>query len=191
MFHRKRQDREPAGEGPSYGEERGKDVAAGSCRAGQVDSPEVDKSMRYVKNWPTTCFCSCLQDTYWAILEAMPQLDLTLPPNTTPAAQSSSQCGGVRVFGQFERVRSDASSYARGSYPLCLDMELTVVHQDITRTFSISSKLQRSPLDFFAYQGGNNYDAACDYLLHCFISLNQSAAAKQMYAYYMYATDTQ
>jgi len=56
-----------------------------------------------------------------------------------------------------------------------------------------AEKLPRSPLeDYFPdYHGGNNYDAACDYLLHRFVSLNQSAATKQIYAHYTCATDTQ
>jgi len=38
--------------------------------------------------------------------------------------------------------------------------------------------------DYFPdYTGGNNYDAACDYLLHRFVSLNQSTATKQIYAH--------
>jgi guanine nucleotide-binding protein G(i) subunit alpha len=46
--------------------------------------------------------------------------------------------------------------------------------------------------DYFPdYTGGDNYDAACDYLLHRFVSLNQSAASKQIYAHYTCATDTQ
>ncbi|KAF7310351.1 G-protein alpha subunit [Mycena chlorophos] len=46
--------------------------------------------------------------------------------------------------------------------------------------------------DYFPdYNGGDNYDAACDYLLHRFVSLNQSAATKQIYAHYTCATDTQ
>ncbi|KAF7313057.1 G-protein alpha subunit [Mycena kentingensis (nom. inval.)] len=56
-----------------------------------------------------------------------------------------------------------------------------------------AEKLPRSPLgDYFPdYHGGNSYDAACDYLLHRFVSLNQSAATKQIYAHYTCATDTQ
>jgi guanine nucleotide-binding protein subunit alpha len=56
-----------------------------------------------------------------------------------------------------------------------------------------AEKLQYSPLgDYFPdFRGGNNYDAACDYLLHRFVSLNQSAASKQIYAHYTCATDTQ
>jgi len=55
-----------------------------------------------------------------------------------------------------------------------------------------AEKLPRSPLgDYFPdYQGGDSYDAACDYLLHRFVSLNQSAATKQIYAHYTCATDT-
>jgi len=56
-----------------------------------------------------------------------------------------------------------------------------------------SEKLPRSPLgDYFPdYAGGDNYDAACSYLLNRFVSLNQSAATKQIYAHYTCATDTQ
>lgn len=56
-----------------------------------------------------------------------------------------------------------------------------------------AEKLPRSPLgDYFTdYNGGDNYDLACDYLLHRFVSLNQSAATKQIYAHYTCATDTQ
>jgi len=56
-----------------------------------------------------------------------------------------------------------------------------------------AEKLPHSPMgDYFPdYQGGDNYDAACDYLLHRFVSLNQSAASKQIYAHYTCATDTQ
>ncbi|KAJ6484008.1 heterotrimeric G protein alpha subunit B [Mycena sanguinolenta] len=55
-----------------------------------------------------------------------------------------------------------------------------------------AEKLPRSPLgDYFPdYTGGDNYDAACDYLLRRFVSLNQSAS-KQIYAHYTCATDTQ
>ncbi|KAJ7854002.1 heterotrimeric G-protein alpha subunit, GPA1-like protein [Mycena leptocephala] len=56
-----------------------------------------------------------------------------------------------------------------------------------------AEKLPRSPLGnyFPDYRGGDNYDAACDYLLHRFVSLNQNAATKQIYAHYTCATDTQ
>lgn len=56
-----------------------------------------------------------------------------------------------------------------------------------------SEKLPRSPLgDYFPdYAGGDSYDAACSYLLNRFVSLNQSAATKQIYAHYTCATDTQ
>ena len=56
-----------------------------------------------------------------------------------------------------------------------------------------AEKLPHSPLgDYFPdYAGGDNYDLACEYLLHRFVSLNQNAATKQIYAHYTCATDTQ
>jgi len=53
-----------------------------------------------------------------------------------------------------------------------------------------AEKLLRSPLsDYFPdYQGGSNYDSACDYLLQRFCSLNQTG--KQIYARFTCATDT-
>ncbi|KAG8956221.1 guanine nucleotide-binding protein subunit alpha [Tulasnella sp. 424] len=56
-----------------------------------------------------------------------------------------------------------------------------------------ADKLPNSPLgDYFPdYTGGDNYDAACEYLLHRFVSLNQSPQSKQIYAHYTCATDTQ
>lgn len=56
-----------------------------------------------------------------------------------------------------------------------------------------AEKLTYSRLsDYFPdFTGGDNYDAACDYFLHRFVSLNQSAASKQIYAHYTCATDTQ
>ena len=55
-----------------------------------------------------------------------------------------------------------------------------------------AEKLPRSPLgDYFSdYTGGADYNAACEYLLQRFVSLNQSAATKQIYAHYTCATDT-
>src|SRR6266852_2362908 len=49
-----------------------------------------------------------------------------------------------------------------------------------------AEKLPRSPLgDYFPdYTGGADYNAACEYLLQRFVSLNQSAATKQIYAHY-------
>ena len=108
-------------------------------------------------------------------------------------------------------------SYARSIDPVRLDMQFPVVCQDFYSTVFPSTafdrglilllsqilflnkidlfaeKLPRSPLeDYFPdYNGGNNYDAACDYLLHRFVSLNQSAVTKQIYAHYTCATDTQ
>ncbi|KAJ7759843.1 hypothetical protein B0H14DRAFT_2634300 [Mycena olivaceomarginata] len=56
----------------------------------------------------------------------------------------------------------------------------------------IHANASSSQGDYFPdYQGGDNYDAACDYLLHRFVSLNQSAATKQICAHYTCATDTQ
>lgn len=56
-----------------------------------------------------------------------------------------------------------------------------------------AEKLPYSPLgDYFPdYTGGDNYDVACEYLLHRFVALNQNAATKQIYAHYTCATDTQ
>ncbi|KDQ21216.1 hypothetical protein BOTBODRAFT_99153 [Botryobasidium botryosum FD-172 SS1] len=56
-----------------------------------------------------------------------------------------------------------------------------------------AEKLPISPMvEYFPdYTGGDNYDAACEYLLHRFVSLNQSSATKQIYAHYTCATDTQ
>lgn len=55
-----------------------------------------------------------------------------------------------------------------------------------------AEKLPRSPLgDYFPdYTGGADYSSACEYLLQRFVSLNQSAATKQIYAHYTCATDT-
>ncbi|KAJ7302118.1 heterotrimeric G protein alpha subunit B [Mycena albidolilacea] len=57
----------------------------------------------------------------------------------------------------------------------------------------LMDKLQRSPLaDYFPdYTGGDNFDAVCDYFLHRFVSLNQSAATKQIYAQYTSTMDSQ
>lgn len=53
-------------------------------------------------------------------------------------------------------------------------------------------KLPRSPMKayFPDYDGGDNYDAACDYILNRFVSLNQSDV-KQIYTHFTCATDTQ
>lgn len=93
-------------------------------------------------------------------------------------------------------------------------MQLSLVRQDIHRTYTLRSfqdvvssilqilflnkidlfaeKLPRSPLgDYFPdYTGGPDYNSACEYLLQRFVSLNQSAATKQIYAHYTCATDT-
>jgi guanine nucleotide-binding protein subunit alpha len=56
-----------------------------------------------------------------------------------------------------------------------------------------AEKLPRSPVEkyFPDYEGGNNFDAACDYFLHRFVSLNKSPASKQIYAHYTCVTDNQ
>lgn len=47
------------------------------------------------------------------------------------------------------------------------------------------------PADYFPdFQSGDDYDAACDYLLKRFNGLNQSSS-KQICAHYTSATDTQ
>lgn len=53
-------------------------------------------------------------------------------------------------------------------------------------------KLPVSPMSnyFQDYEGGDNYDAACDYILNRFVSLNQSEV-KQIYTHFTCATDTQ
>ncbi|KDR70664.1 hypothetical protein GALMADRAFT_127555 [Galerina marginata CBS 339.88] len=56
-----------------------------------------------------------------------------------------------------------------------------------------ADKLPHSPLSeyFPDYKDANDdYDAACDYFLWRFVSLNQSAATKQIFAHYTCATDT-
>jgi len=52
-------------------------------------------------------------------------------------------------------------------------------------------KLPLSPMKqyFPDYEGGNDYNAACDYILNRFVSLNQSNA-KQIYTHFTCATDT-
>jgi len=70
--------------------------------------------------------------------------------------------------------------------------ELNLLRIRRTRIVRIDLLRRRALGDYFPdYQGGDNYDAACDYLLHRFVSLNQSAATKQIYAHYTCATDTQ
>ncbi|KAK7017714.1 guanine nucleotide binding protein, alpha subunit [Favolaschia claudopus] len=61
------------------------------------------------------------------------------------------------------------------------------------RVDTLAEKLPRIPLsDYFPdYEGGNNYDAACDYLLHRFVSLDQHAAKRQIYANYASVADPQ
>jgi len=53
-------------------------------------------------------------------------------------------------------------------------------------------KLSKSPMKnyFPDYDGGADYDTACNYLLNRFVSLNQSDT-KQIYTHFTCATDTQ
>ncbi|KAJ1564136.1 guanine nucleotide-binding protein subunit alpha, partial [Cladochytrium tenue] len=53
------------------------------------------------------------------------------------------------------------------------------------------SKLPKSPMSkyFPDYNGGDSYEAACDYILNRFVSLNQSDQ-KQVYTHFTCATDT-
>lgn len=55
-----------------------------------------------------------------------------------------------------------------------------------------AEKIARSPLgEFFKdYKGGENYDAACQYLLQKFVSLNTRADTKQIYTHLTCATET-
>jgi hypothetical protein len=116
-------------------------------------------------------------------------------------------------FSRCIRNEPPIEPYARGLDPLRLNIQLALVRQDIHRTSSthpanplllnllqilflnkmdlFAEKLPRSPLGHYFpdYQGGDNYNTACDYLLHRFVSLNQSAATKQIYAHTC-ATDT-
>eukprot|EP00835_Amoeboradix_gromovi_P001808 NODE_90_length_21806_cov_0.389137.p12 type:complete len:112 gc:universal NODE_90_length_21806_cov_0.389137:12250-12585(+) len=52
-------------------------------------------------------------------------------------------------------------------------------------------KIKRSAISKFFpdYTGGDDYDAACEYFLHRFVSLNQSDV-KQVYTHFTCATDT-
>ena len=52
-------------------------------------------------------------------------------------------------------------------------------------------KIKTSPIGktFPDYQGGEDYDSACEYFLHRFVSLNQSDV-KQVYTHFTCATDT-
>jgi guanine nucleotide-binding protein subunit alpha len=53
-------------------------------------------------------------------------------------------------------------------------------------------KLPISPMNkyFPDYDGGDNYEQACDYILERFVALNQSEI-KQIYTHFTCATDTQ
>ncbi|KAF7731656.1 guanine nucleotide-binding protein subunit alpha [Apophysomyces ossiformis] len=55
-----------------------------------------------------------------------------------------------------------------------------------------AEKLPKSPLRnyFDDYTGGDSYEAACQYLLQRFVSLNTRAETKQIYTHFTCATDT-
>ncbi|KAJ7364724.1 G protein alpha-subunit [Mycena albidolilacea] len=57
----------------------------------------------------------------------------------------------------------------------------------------LQEKLRVTPLaDHFPdYTGGDDFEAACDYLLHRFVSLNQHGATKQIYVHYGTPTDNE
>ncbi|KAK7018271.1 G-protein alpha subunit [Favolaschia claudopus] len=61
------------------------------------------------------------------------------------------------------------------------------------RVDTLAEKLPRIPLsDYFPdYEGGSDYDAACDYLLHRFVSLDQHTGKRQIYANYASVADPQ
>ncbi|KAG0167630.1 guanine nucleotide-binding protein subunit alpha [Apophysomyces sp. BC1034] len=56
-----------------------------------------------------------------------------------------------------------------------------------------AEKLPKSPLRIYFddYTGGDSYEAACQYLLQRFVSLNTRADSKQVYTHFTCATDTQ
>ncbi|KAJ7247159.1 heterotrimeric G-protein alpha subunit, GPA1-like protein [Mycena haematopus] len=58
---------------------------------------------------------------------------------------------------------------------------------------SLAEKLPRSPLAgyFPDYTGGDNFDAACDYLLHRFMSLNPNPETKQIFGHFSSVEDNQ
>jgi guanine nucleotide-binding protein G(i) subunit alpha len=94
-----------------------------------------------------------------------------------------------RWFVKTSIVRHLFAFFVHLAYMLDYDLQILFLNKiDL-----FAEKLPRSPLgDYFPdYAGGDSYDAACDYLLHRFVSLNQSAATKQIYAHYTCATDTQ
>ncbi|EIE75301.1 G-alpha protein [Rhizopus delemar RA 99-880] len=55
-----------------------------------------------------------------------------------------------------------------------------------------AEKISKSPLEnyFSDYRGGSNYEAACQYILEKFVSLNNRADTKQIYTHLTCATDT-
>ncbi|RXW12157.1 hypothetical protein EST38_g13696 [Candolleomyces aberdarensis] len=89
-------------------------------------------------------------------------------------------------------MSSPTEPYAISSDTLKLNMQLEVI-LCLNKIDLFAEKLPRSPLDdyFPDLSGGDNCGAACDYLLHRFVYLNQSAPIRQMYAHYARARDTQ
>jgi len=61
----------------------------------------------------------------------------------------------------------------------------------LNKTDLFKDKLLKSPMkDYFPdYEGGEDYEAGCDYMLHRFVALNQSDV-KQIYTHFTCATDT-
>ena len=59
-------------------------------------------------------------------------------------------------------------------------------------TDGFEEKLLRVPLvNYFPDYSGQSYDAACDYILHRFVSVKRSQSQAQIYAHYSSKTDTQ
>jgi guanine nucleotide-binding protein G(i) subunit alpha len=77
-------------------------------------------------------------------------------------------------------------------HPPCL---LTCIPQILflNNTNTFAEKLPHSPLhDHFPdYDGGDDYDAACNYFLQRFVSLNKFSASKHIYPFYMDRNDAQ
>jgi guanine nucleotide-binding protein G(i) subunit alpha len=66
-----------------------------------------------------------------------------------------------------------------------------ILFLDDTDVFA--EKLSQSPLGYHFpdYIGDDDYGAACDFVQHRFVSLNQCGAGKQIYTYYTCTTDIQ
>ncbi|CAG8433736.1 10428_t:CDS:2 [Diversispora eburnea] len=85
----------------------------------------------------------------------------------------------------FENVTAIVFLVAISEYDQLLLEDETVIDR-------FAEKLPISPMEnyFPDYTGGDNYEAACDYILNRFVSLNQSDI-KQIYTHFTCATDTQ